>query len=243
MSQTETRRRPAEPFSMRFPFVWPLLAFVACVVGLAVALAGIFTVRQVVVVGTNLPRSQIQQVADVSGHNVFTVRSDTVVTRLGAIPQIVVQRVETSFPGRVTIYARERIAMAAWQQAGGGLYLVDPNGGIISQVKTTTLPIIAGTAPDGKLGPGIVAAVRYAVRQLPQEPKGAIAGFHVTEQTGLTVTGKSGWTADIGRGSPQTLVNRIAALAGFLNSIRNRPQPLKSVDLRYRVPYATFVGG
>lgn len=245
MSATETRRtQPAnKPPSARFRFVWPLLALLACIAGLAAAFAGIFTVRQVDVVGKNLPRTAIAQMANVSGHNIFRIRSDAVVSRLSGIPQIVVQQVQTSFPDRVTIYARERIAMAAWRQAGGGLFLVDPDGRIISQVKTTTLPIIQGTAAGSKLGPGVVAAVRYAVQQLPGEPNGAIAGFRFDRGTGLTITGRSGWTADVGSGSPQTLTNRVATLAGFLNRIRNRPQQLKSVDLRYRSPYATFVGG
>lgn len=244
MSATETRRRqPAKSVSSRFRFIWPLLALLACMAGLAAAFAGIFTVRQIDVVGNNLPRSAISQAADVYGHNIFRVRSDAVVSRLGAIPQIVVQQVQTSFPDRVTIYARERIAMVAWQQAGGGLFLVDPDGRIITQVKTTTLPIIRGTAPGSKLGPGVVAAVRYAVRQLPLEPNGAIAGFHFDRGTGLTIAGQTGWIADVGSGSPRTLTNRVATLAGFLTSIRNRPQRLKSVDLRYRSPYATFAGG
>jgi cell division septal protein FtsQ len=245
MSATETRRRqPAnKPPAARFPFIWPFLALLACVAGLVAAFAGIFTVRQIDVIGSNLPRTAIAQVADVSGHNIFRVRSDAVVSRLGTIPQIIVQRVQTSFPDRVTIYARERIAMAAWRQSGGGLFLVDPNGRIISQVTSTNLPIIQGTAAGSKLGPGVVAAVRYAVQQLPGEPNGAIAGFRFDRGTGLTITGRTGWTADVGRGSPQTLTNRVATLAGFLVRIRNRPQQLKSVDLRYRSPYATFVGG
>lgn len=244
MSATATRRRqPAKPPSQRFRFIWPSLALLACVAGLGAAFAGVFTVRQIDVVGRNLPRTAIVQMADVSGHNIFRVRSDAIVARLEAIPQIVVQRVQTSFPDRVTIYARERLAMAAWRQAGGGLFLVDPNGRIITQVKTTTLPIITGTTPGSKLGPGVVAAVRYAVQQLPQEPNGTIAGFSFDRGTGLTITGRSGWTADVGTGSPQTLTNRVATLAGFLARIRNRPQQLKSVDLRYRSPYAIFVGG
>lgn len=244
MSATETRRRqPGKPRELDFRFVWPLLALLACAAGLGAAFTGVFTVRQIDIVGHNLPRTTIARVADVSGHNIFRVRSDGVVSRLASIPQIVVQRVQTSFPDRVTIYARERVAMAAWRQAGGNLFLVDPNGRIITQVKTTTLPIIAGTAPGSKLGAGVVAAVRYAMQQLPNEPNGAIAGFRFDRGTGLTITGRSGWTADVGSGSPQTLTARVATLAGFLARIRNRPQQLKSVDLRYRSPYATFVGG
>lgn len=240
---TPRRQQPAGSDSSRFRFVWPLLGFLACVAAIAAAVAGIFTVRQVDVVGNNVPRAEIAQAAGVAGRNIFTIRSDAVVARLGGIPQIVVQRVQTSFPDRVTIYARERLAMVAWQQPGGGLFLVDPDGRIITQVRATTLPIISGTAPGSGLGPGVVAAVRAAVQMLPSEPNGAIAGFRLAPGTGLTIAGKTGWTADIGQGSPQTLSNRIGTLAGFLASIRNRPQPLKFVDLRYRVPYATFAGG
>lgn len=244
MSSTETRLSQAVNVSLPHArFVWPLLALLACLASLVVIFSGFFTVRQVDIVGNNLPRGAIVQAAGVNGQNIFTVRSDGVVARLDTVPEVVVQRVETSFPNRVTIYARARLPMVAWQQTGGGLFLLDPNGRVISQVSTTNLPVITGTAPGSKLGPGIVAAVRYAVQELPREPRGAIQAFRFNPDNGLTIVGRAGWTADVGRGSPRVLMERIGTLAGFLYTIRNRPQQLKYVDLRYHGAYATFAGG
>src|SRR5437868_7419236 len=91
--------------------IWPLLALAVCMACLGAVIGGLFTVRQVQVVGNRLPVSAIVGAADVSGQNIFSVRSDTVIGRLGRVPEIVVQRVDISFPDRVIIYARVRTPM------------------------------------------------------------------------------------------------------------------------------------
>jgi cell division septal protein FtsQ len=199
-----------------------------------------FRVRQVQVVGTHLPVSEIVQAAGVSGRNIFTVRSDAVVEQVSTIPQIVVERVMTTFPDTVSIYARARIPMVGWRPTKGKLFLLDPNGMVIEAVRATTLPVIVGSAPGGRLGSGVVAAVRFAVEALRRVPNGAIALFRFGPRTGLVIVGRAGWRAELGRGTPQTLVNRVAALEALLRTIGNRP--LLYVDLRYRTPYATFAG-
>jgi hypothetical protein len=232
-SRAGQRRVPA--------IVWSLLGLLACLAFLGAAIAGTFRVRQVRVVGGNLPRDRIVQTAGVLGQNIFTVRSDRIVARLAQVRDIVVQRVDTTFPDTVTIYARPRTVLIAWQ-TGGNLYELDPDGRIVRQVKTTTLPVIVGTDTGGALGPGVVEAVRFAVETLPAAPDGAIATFQFKPTLGLTIVGKSGWTADVGTGSPQTLVNRIATLAAFLVKIHGQSRHFQFVDLRFRVPYARFTG-
>ncbi len=235
-------RRPpntANPEMSRYPFVWSALGLLACLAGVAAALAGAFSVRQVQVIGANLPRATIVQAADIEGHNVFSVRSDAVVDSLATVPEIVVQRVETSFPDRVTIFARERLPIVAWQPIGGGTFLLDDEGHVIEQVRNPSLPIIVGGSIRTPLGAGIVAAVRFAVHRLPLAPSGAIASFRFDSSSGLTIRGRSGWTAAAGRGTPRQLTDRIANLAAFLKSIHNRP--FKFVDLRNH-PYAVFTG-
>src|SRR5579859_3153003 len=119
MKKTPPARRPqtrqvsvdTAPSTAR---LWAFGTFLACVVGLAVVFYGIFRVHRVDVVGHSLPVAMIQRVAGVDDQNVFTVQSDQVVARLAVIREIVVGRVETSFPDRVTIYAQERQPMVVW---------------------------------------------------------------------------------------------------------------------------------
>lgn len=217
---------------------YSFLLLIAALGLLGVMLSGYFRVRQVEVVGAGVPRQEIVQTSGVTGQNIFTVRSDEVVDRLNTIGQIAVQRVDTSFPGHVTIYARLRVAMVAWRR-GNALYLLDPDGRIISQVGATKLPIISSANGSGALGPGVVAAVREAEQILPSAPGGAIAGFSFDNESGLTISAVAGWRAILGTGTPQTMVTRVAALVEFLKETANRPG-LQTVDLRGRSPFAHY---
>lgn len=220
---------------------WSILALLLCMGLLGTAAGGTFRVRSIRVVGANLPTTAIIQTAGVRGDNIFAVRSDDIVRRLAAVRQIVVLRVATTFPDRVTIYARMRQAIVAWRD-GAALYELDPDGRIVRQVTTTALPIIAGRGGPGPLGPGVVEAVRYAVQTLPTAPNGSIAALELGPHTGLTIVGRAGWTADVGRGTPQTLVDRIATLVALLDKLQGQPRRLQSVDLRYPAPDAHLTG-
>lgn len=235
-AQRITRRRTAE--SSVHPAVPGIAALGLSLGFLFAALSGQFSVRQVQVVGANLPVAAIQQASGVEGANIFSVRSDQVVARLSSVRSIAVRRVDVSFPDRVTVYARLRRAMAAWKTSSG-LYVLDPEGRIIQSVKQTTLPIITSTQRGGSLGPGIVEAVREATVLLPREPNGAIASFTYDGRTGLTITGKSGWRAIIGLGSRRTLVNRVATMAAILAKAQKEGRTFTKADLRYKDPYIT----
>ena len=226
--------------TIRLSTLLPWLGLLVCLASLSAALGGVFRVRQVEVVGANLPVDTIVRTAGVSGQNLFTVRSDQVVARLSRVRAIVVHRVDLSFPDRVTIYASLRPTLVAWE-SGGALYELDPEGMIVRQVKSTRLPIIVGTGHNGPLGPSIVQAVRYAMASLPSAPNGAVAAFRY-DPGGLAIVGRAGWTAEVGVGTPQTLVDRIATLSSVLAAVRTQPRPLKFVDLRLRVPYLTYRG-
>lgn len=216
------------------PVVWSLVALGASLGILAAIFAGTFRVQQVRVVGNGLPRGEIIQRSGVLGQNVFTIQSDQVVSRLAGVGIIAVRRVDTSFPDQVTIYARRRIAMVGWRR-GQALYLLDPDGRIIEQVRTTRLPIIASARDGSQLGPGVVTAVREAVRLLPAAPRGAIAGFTYGPKSGLIIDGTAGWRAVLGRGSPLKMVTRVATLVSLLQRFKvqgpdpwivlNRPSP------------------
>ena len=216
-----------------------IAALVACIGLLGAVLSGTFRVREVQVVGANLPVESIVEAAGVTGANLFEVRSDVVASRVSAIREIVVTRVDTSFPDRVVIYARLRATAVAWQ-SGKTLYELDANGEIVRAVSQTTLPIVQGARGQGPPGPGVIQAVRYAAQTLPPLPRGPLAGFRLDPRLGLVITGRSGWTAEVGRGTPETMLIRVATLASFLQKIRNRPEHLIFVDLRPRTPYARF---
>jgi cell division septal protein FtsQ len=237
---TPPRQPPSHQGELRNPrpdaLWWSLAALLVCLTGLATVVLGMFRIQHVEVVGAGLPASTIRQVAGVTDQNVFTVQSDQVVARLASIHEIVVGRVDTTFPDKVTIYAQERTPMVVWQ-TGKKRYELDPDGNVIRAVTVTTLPIIDGVVPQhGRIGPGIIAAVRYAVQTLPGVPNGTISIFHVGPARGLVIVGHAGWTAVIGRGSAQTLADRIATLASTLTKLQKRGLRLTRVDLRFPNP-------
>jgi cell division septal protein FtsQ len=242
MSERPLRRdTPPRQGNGRGRMVLTVFLLASCVAAIGSAGAGVFTVRRIQVVGQGVPVQAVSRAAGVRGTNVFSVRADSVVARLQSIRTIVVRRVDVSFPDTVTIFAQARVPMVAWRSPSGALYLLDPDGVIISSVQKTDLPIVQGTARGSTLGPGAVAAVRYAVHRLPRAANGAVAGFEYSHASGLTIRGRAGWTAVAGTGSPQTLANRIAVLAALLDSLRGKPRRLKYINLRQRSTYATFV--
>jgi cell division septal protein FtsQ len=182
---------------------------------------------------------EVVQASDVVGENIFTVRSDGVVSRLAAVPDIEVVRVDTSFPSSVTIYVRPRLPVVAWNQ-GGKIFQLDTRGVVLGQVKTSSLPQVVGSEPSGHLDPGTVAAVRYAWQTLPRQPNGALSGIQYDPRNGITLVAHGGWTAALGKGTPQLLVSRVAILSNFLQSDQARGRPLTFVDLRVRPAYARF---
>ena len=227
----------ARPKKRRVPRVlWSLLALAACGSILGASVHGVFRVRHVTVVGADVPG--IAQTAGVLGQNIFTVRSDEVVQRLQQLHQIEVLQVDTQFPDRVTVHTRLRVPVVAWR-SGRALFLVDAGGTITQPTKATRLPIVlADRPPDAAL----VAAVRQAQVVLPAQPSGGVAAFQVQPRLGLTIVGQSGWTAKVGSGSAQTLVNRVVTLAAVLPRLGDRSKQVKLVDLRYRAPYVQFAG-
>lgn len=236
-----SRRPPRAPRSLRG--LLSAAALLACLAAIGAALSGSFTVQRVVVVGSGLPTATIVSAAQLSGKNIFRLRADQVVSRLDQqVHQIAVTRVATSFPNQVTIYARLRRPLVAWQ-SNQGLVLLDAEGWIIGSVAKTNLPIISGDGAARGVPPSIIRAVSYAFRVLPASGPGAINAFQVQPRTGLVIVDRSGWSADIGHGTAQTLVNRIATLGSVLQAIQAQGKRLQFIDLRYRVPYIRYVGG
>src|SRR5947209_9371576 len=138
--------RPPHPPRRRrlHPAVIPVATLLLVLAALGAAVAGKFTVKRVDVVGANLPATAIVQRADVTGKNIFRVRSESVVERLQALPSVEVTRVETRFPDTITIYATVRHPYVAWRPANV-TYLVDAAGTIIGRTIAPTLPLIVGT--------------------------------------------------------------------------------------------------
>jgi cell division septal protein FtsQ len=216
-----------------------ILALLLCLSALGAAYAGVFKVKTVEVVGRGLPQARILAAANVSGANIFKVKSDIVVARLSSVREIIVTGVQTSFPDRVIIHAQLRPSLVAWQTPAG-LFVLDMDGRVIKQVARTTLPIIVGADRNGGLGSGIVEAVRYAVQALPAAPKGAIATLRYDQKSGLTIVGRAGWQAIVGTGGPVELVQRIAELVAVLQKAPTRSESLVTLDLRYPKPVARF---
>lgn len=210
---------------------WTCLGgFVVSIGIIGLFVSGYFRVQIVRLVGKNLPAHAIVQAAGVTGQNIFEVRSDVVIARLASVNSIQVLKVETTFPGTVTIFARARQPVAAWQQ-GKLLTLLDAAGARIGQATATTLPIVTGSRPPS---PTQLEAIRYALRAVPREPDGAVSGFSIDPRMGLELTGKAGWRANLGEGSGQAMVTRVETLAQILARMPGRHQHLKDADLRYQ---------
>jgi cell division septal protein FtsQ len=208
-------------------------ALTLSVLALAACLLGVFTVRTVEVVGKNLPAAAMIQAAGVTGQNIFSVRSDEVIGRLAAVSSVEVTRVQTAFPDRVVIYAQLRQPAVVWQSPHGR-FLLDPYGNVIGSATASALPVVtASQTPDSDT----IAAAGYAQRLLPTAPDGPIASLTIDPRLGLTIQGRSGWQAVIGRGTAQTLVNRIAALQAVLGAVAHHGQHLSYADMRYRGAY------
>ncbi|HEX8918785.1 MAG TPA: cell division protein FtsQ/DivIB [Chloroflexota bacterium] len=215
---------------------WSVGALLLCVSSLGAIFFGMFRIHQIDVVGSGLPSATIRQEAGVADQNVFTVQSDQVVARLSNIREIVVGRVETSFPDRVTVYAQERRPMVVWQ-TGRARYELDPEGNIIRPVTVSALPVITGPASQGgRIDSGIIQAVRFAVQALPSAPNGAVAMFDMQPNNGLKIFGRSGWSAMVGKGTAQSLANRIATLSSVLSTLQKQRRRLIWVDLRFSTP-------
>lgn len=227
------------PTSPSWARLYTLLALGLCVVGLAACAAGMFTVRTVQIVGSGLPNATMIEAAGVTGQNIFTVRSDQIIHRLAGLPAVEVTRVETHFPDRVVIYALMRQPAIIWQAPHGASF-VDRYGHVLGPAPAVApghppaLPVIAGAQPPDA---GTITAIGYARRLLPPAPDGALAGFSLDNNSGLTIHGQSGWQAVIGRGDPQTLVSRIATLQALLSQIARNGRHLSFADLRFRGQY------
>jgi cell division protein FtsQ len=217
----------------------PIVLLAGCLAALAAVGAGVFKVRTVEVRGANIPAAQIAAAAQVTGQNIFMVRTDDIIDRLDQLPAIEVTKVETAFPDRVIIYAQPRTPAIAWQTRDG-IHLIDATGVDIGPVTRTRLPLVVGG--DRPPSADMVEAIQYAVSALPRAPGGTIAGFSLDPSTGLAVNAQAGWKAVLGRGTAQTLVKRVATLVALLRALVGK-QPPVYIDLRYREPYYKVAGG
>ncbi|HLJ69008.1 MAG TPA: hypothetical protein VKX16_16775 [Chloroflexota bacterium] len=213
-------------------------AILLLVVGVLTAcLTGAFRVERIAVVGAGVPQYRVEQAAGVLGQNVFSVRSDQIVWRVSRLPTVEVTRVDVSFPNTVTVYAHLRQGYALWQN-GKTVYVLDQTGRIIgTSPAPSALPLIVAVDSPSPPDFGMMQAVRYADTVLPGDPDGAILPAQLYRQYGLVLTGRSGWHALIGTGTPQNLGARVATLSAALKKIADQGQQLLFVDLRRGQPY------
>ncbi len=240
-ARTNRRSVPREAAVHWWNPAWTsILVLLLVLAALAAALMGVFTVRTVRVEGANLPVNLVRGAAGVNGSNIFSVRADQVIDRLSQFPSITVQRVETSFPDEVIIYAQARMPIAVWHSTSGE-YLVDATGILVGPAgPTTRLPVVTGgTSPPGR---GQLAAIHYAATVLPPIPNGALTDFTLDPHVGLEVNGHAGWHAVVGAGPPGTLTMRVATLAALLRKLGKRGQQLGYTDLRFKGPYFRLAG-
>jgi cell division septal protein FtsQ len=209
-----------------------------------VLVSPVFRISHIVVVGAHVPANQLAAAARISGKNIFTVRTADILRRLQQIPEVIITGVSLDLPNTLTISAQLRRPVVAWAQVGA-LYLVDGQGRVLYRVQHTNLPIVHDYTsehirPGDYLNAAVTRAVIYTQQMLANS---RIEEYSLGQQRGIIIRSADGWQAVLGIPTGRALATRIAILRALLTQTQHHDQHLLYVDLRYRIPYATFAGG
>ncbi len=211
-----------------------------------------FQVRSVQVLGNVLlSRSEIENVAAVTGANVFWVDRGQVAARLRALPLVQSAEVNVALPDAVEVRISERQPAAFWV-SGGASYLVDREGIVLKAVDTDTqqaracagqpcdprlapMPIVAQVggpplASGSRVDASALAASAQLATLLPRvgvEP----LSFEWSVDTGLEVPTRDGWRA---RFDNQASVDQqVASLRSIRDELTRTRTAAALIDVRF----------
>ncbi|MGE3272178.1 MAG: cell division protein FtsQ/DivIB [Chloroflexota bacterium] len=197
-----------------------------------------FRIERVVVVGSQLvPQAEIEQVAAVTGLNIFWVREEEIGHRLQAITAVQSARVRAVLPDRLEVRIVERAPVAVWQN-GGMSYLVDAEGRVLRMTdQAIALPTIrdVSTTPVQQQGTVDRAALNTMFRLqelLPQAAGFTPGALEYSLDTGVTVIVDGGPQIRFGR--DDDLEWKVGALVAIRRELGRLGQHAELIDVRFR---------
>lgn len=202
-----------------------------------------FAVRHVEIQGLAWLRDdEVRAAAGIEpGQNLFTVDEVAVARRLEQLPRVKRARVVRGLPDRVVLVIEERSPFALAVRAGR-LYWVDEAGHLLGpepRAVAPGLPVITGLTAEGESRPAAegaqVQSATALLRMLLRTGGGlaarlseirvgpADAGPVLYTDDGIEVRLDRDWTEE-----------ELGRLDGVLAQLRAEPEPVESVDLRFR---------
>jgi cell division protein FtsQ len=195
------------------------------------------------------PRAIAEAAAIAPGTNLLRLRTDEVERRVEALPAIRHAEVIRSWPNRVTIVVEERRPFTLVH--AGRLHWVDEEGvpvGVEREAVAPRAPVISGLTPDE------LAVMRERPSPRAQE---AIALIRMLLRSGSSLVDQIS-EIDVSRPDDPVLYTvdgvevrlgadnwdgRLARLEGVLGQLAAAPEPVTSIDLRFRDQVVLNGGG
>ncbi|MGM9425735.1 cell division protein FtsQ/DivIB [Hydrogenophaga sp. MI9] len=158
-----------------------------------------------------------------------------------AVPWVKHARVQREFPNRLRVTLEEHRAVAWWGEAGSG-QLVSDQGQVFEANPDDgeELPELAGPTEQA---PQIWSLYQSLSAELERLELGLVR-LELNERGNWRAELDSGAFIELGRGTPEDLMERVRRFTATLAQLTQRyPGTLQSVDLRYPNGYALRVQG
>lgn len=171
----------------------------------------------------------------------LTVDLDQVRELFESVPWVRSAIVQREFPNRLRVTLEEHEAVAWWGQAGSG-QLVNLHGEVFeaSPDDSDNLPELAGPLPQAAL----VWALYQKLSDELARMELALDRLELNERGNWSAHLDNGARVELGRGTPDNLLERARRFTGTLNQLTQRyPGELQSADLRYPNGYALRLRG
>lgn len=203
-----------------------------------VAASDAFAVTEVGVAGSQLvPAAEIEQIAAVTGLNIFWLREEEVGQRLQAIAAVHSAQVRAVLPNRLEVRIVERAPVAVWEKSGTS-YLVDEAGRVLRATdQPVVLPTIRDTSarpidPAGGVDGAALKTMFHLQQLLPRAAALTPRDFEYSPETGVTVVADSGARVRFGRS--EDLEWKVSALVAIRRELERQGQRPELIDLRFK---------
>lgn len=158
-----------------------------------------------------------------------------------AVPWVRSAIVQREFPNRLRVTLEEHKAVAWWGEAGSGR-LVNERGEVFeaSPDDSDGLPELAGPQPQAALVWSLYQTLSVELKRMELN----LERLELNERGNWSAHLDNGARVELGRGTPENLLERARRFTGTLNQLTQRyPGELQSVDLRYPNGYALRLRG